>query len=129
MTKKAYIKAVDYYLPENILTNDQIAERFPEWTAKKVASKVGISERHLSAPDETAADMAYQAAENFSFKRQSCAILLISLFFVHKVWITNFHHHPAFYRIDLDSRLLVVHLISTSVAQVMNTDLPLLKDS
>lgn len=63
MTKKAYIKAVDYYLPENILTNDQIAERFPEWTAEKVASKVGISERHLSAPDETAADMAYQAAE------------------------------------------------------------------
>lgn len=63
MTTKAYIKAVDYYLPENILTNDQIAERFPEWTAEKVASKVGISERHLSAPDETAADMAYQAAE------------------------------------------------------------------
>lgn len=63
MTKKAYIKAVDYYLPENILTNEQIAERFPEWSAEKVASKVGISERHLSAPDETAADMAYKAAE------------------------------------------------------------------
>ena len=63
MTKKAYIKAVDYYLPENILTNEQIAERFPEWSAEKVASKVGISERHLSASDETAADMAYKAAE------------------------------------------------------------------
>ena len=60
---KAYIKAVDYYLPENILTNDQIAERFPEWSAEKVASKVGISERHLSAEGETAADLAFNAAE------------------------------------------------------------------
>ena len=60
---KAYIKALDYYLPENILTNEQIAERFPEWSAEKVASKVGITERHFSAPDETAADMAYKAAE------------------------------------------------------------------
>ena len=60
---KAYIKAVDYYLPENILTNEQIAQRFPEWSAEKVASKVGITERHISGDNETAADMAYQAAD------------------------------------------------------------------
>ena len=81
MTKKAYIKAVDYYLPENILTNEQIAERFPEWSAEKVASKVGISERHLSASDETAADMAYKAAEKlFAEKpelRQSVDFLVL----------------------------------------------------
>ena len=63
MTTKAYIKAVDYYLPENILTNEQIAERFPEWSAEKVANKVGISERHYTSKDETAVDMAYKAAE------------------------------------------------------------------
>lgn len=61
--KKVYIKAINYYLPEQILTNDQIAERFPEWSAEKVAMKVGITERHLSASDETATDMAYNAAE------------------------------------------------------------------
>ncbi|WP_323674050.1 ketoacyl-ACP synthase III [Bacteroides sp. CG01] len=60
---KAFIKAVDYYLPENVLTNEQIAERFPEWNAEKVANKVGIKERHLSGKDETAADLAYKAAE------------------------------------------------------------------
>lgn len=60
---KAYIKAVDYYLPERVLINDEIAQRFPEWSAEKVASKVGITERHLSADDETACDMAYKAAE------------------------------------------------------------------
>ena len=60
---KAYIKAIEYYLPEKVLTNTEIAERFPEWSAEKVASKVGITERHISGDNETAADMAYQAAE------------------------------------------------------------------
>ena len=60
---KAYIKAIEYYLPEKVLTNTEIAERFPKWSAEKVASKVGITERHISDDNETAADMAYQAAE------------------------------------------------------------------
>ena len=60
---KTFIKDIAYYLPKEILTNEQIAEQFPEWSAEKVANKVGITERHISAPDETATDMAYQAAE------------------------------------------------------------------
>ena len=36
---KAYIKAVDYYLPDRILTNEEIARLFPQWSAEKVASK------------------------------------------------------------------------------------------
>ena len=60
---KAFIKDIAYYLPEAVLTNEQIAEMFPEWSAEKVANKVGITERHISAADETATDMAYKAAE------------------------------------------------------------------
>lgn len=60
--KKAFINDIAYYLPEKVLTNEQIAKEFPEWSADKVASKVGITERHISAPDETATDMAYKAA-------------------------------------------------------------------
>lgn len=60
---KAYIKDIAYYLPTQVLTNEQIAAEFPEWSAEKVANKVGITERHVAAPDETATDMAYQAAE------------------------------------------------------------------
>lgn len=60
---KAYIKDIAYYLPKQVLTNEQIAAEFPEWSAEKVANKVGITERHISAPDETATDMAYKAAE------------------------------------------------------------------
>ena len=60
---KAYIQDIAYYLPTTVLTNEQIAERFPEWSAEKVAGKVGITERHIAADNETAADMAQKAAE------------------------------------------------------------------
>lgn len=60
---KAYIKAVDYYLPEKILTNKDIAVKFPEWSEEKIFQKVGIKERHISDKNETAVDMAYKAAE------------------------------------------------------------------
>lgn len=61
--KKAFIKAVSYYLPENILTNEDIAAEFPEWTAEKVGSKIGIHSRRVASEQETAADMAQKAAE------------------------------------------------------------------
>ena len=60
---KAYIKDIAYYLPKQVLTNEQIAERFPEWSAEKVAGQVGITERHIAADNETATDMAQKAAE------------------------------------------------------------------
>ena len=60
---KAYIQDIAYYLPTTVLTNEQIAERFPEWSAEKVAGKVGITERHIAADNETATDMAQKAAE------------------------------------------------------------------
>lgn len=59
----AYIKAISYYLPEKTLTNSELAAIFPEWTAEKIATKVGIHERHVSSDDETATDLAVQAAE------------------------------------------------------------------
>ena len=60
---KAYIKDIAYYLPSTVLTNEQIAAKFPEWSAEKVAGKVGITERHIAAENETATDMAQKAAE------------------------------------------------------------------
>jgi 3-oxoacyl-[acyl-carrier-protein] synthase-3 len=60
---KAFINCISYYLPENVLTNEALIAEFPEWSVEKVASKVGISQRHISGEDETAADLAYHAAE------------------------------------------------------------------
>lgn len=59
----AYIKAISYYLPEKILTNEALAKEFPNWTVEKVANKVGINQRHIAAENQTATDMAVEAAE------------------------------------------------------------------
>lgn len=59
---KAYIKAISYYLPERIMTNDELVSLFPEWSVEKVASKVGVDFRHVAASNETAGDMAEKAA-------------------------------------------------------------------
>lgn len=59
----AYIKALTYYLPETVLTNEMLVKEFPEWTVDKIAQKVGIKERHIAKPNETASDMAVKAAE------------------------------------------------------------------
>ena len=60
---EAFIKAISYYLPEKVLTNEDLVKEFPEWTVDKIAGKIGVSSRHISAEDETAGDMAIRAAE------------------------------------------------------------------
>ena len=58
----AYIKGISYYLPERVVTNEELLKEFPEWSVDKVAAKVGVNSRHLAAADETAGDMAEKAA-------------------------------------------------------------------
>lgn len=57
----AFIKAISYYLPEKILTNEEFVREFPEWSVDKVAQKIGVTSRHI-ANNETAGDMAEKAA-------------------------------------------------------------------
>ncbi|GHT53748.1 3-oxoacyl-ACP synthase [Bacteroidia bacterium] len=66
----AYIKAISYYLPETVLTNEQLVEEFPEWTVKKVAGKVGVNRRHIAGNDECASDMAIKAAQQLFSEHQ-----------------------------------------------------------
>ena len=60
---KAYIKGISYYLPENVLTNEQLVKLFPSWSEEKIVSKVGIRQRHIAGVNETASDMAVSAAK------------------------------------------------------------------
>lgn len=59
---KAYIKGISYYLPERILTNEELIKDFPEWSVEKVATKLGVIQRHVSAKDELSSDLAIKAA-------------------------------------------------------------------
>jgi 3-oxoacyl-[acyl-carrier-protein] synthase-3 len=58
---KAVIKAIASYLPDKILTNENLAVEFPEWQVDKILNKIGIRERRLSG-DETITGMATKAA-------------------------------------------------------------------
>lgn len=60
---KIGIKAIEYYLPDAVITNDDLAAIYEEWTPEKIFEKTGIQQRHISGANETAADMAYYAAE------------------------------------------------------------------
>lgn len=60
----AYIKGISYYLPEKVVTNEELLQEFPEWSVDKVAKKVGVNSRHLAGVSETAGDMAEKAARN-----------------------------------------------------------------
>lgn len=62
LVKMAFIKAISYYLPEKVVTNEELVKEFPEWSVEKVAQKVGVDSRHLAAANETAGDMAEKAA-------------------------------------------------------------------
>ena len=57
------IQKVEYYLPETIVDNRDIADAFPEWTPEKIEDKVGICKRHIAGAKETALDMAFFACE------------------------------------------------------------------
>lgn len=61
---KAYIAAVSSYLPENVLTNEQLAAEYPSWSVEKIFDKTGIATRYICKESETASDMAVAAAEN-----------------------------------------------------------------
>ena len=58
-----FIKAISYYLPSQVVTNEELIKEFPEWSVEKVAKKVGVNQRHIAASDETAGDMAIKAAQ------------------------------------------------------------------
>lgn len=60
---KTYIKAISYFLPENVVTNEELVAEFPEWTVEKIANKVGVNRRHIASEDTTASDLAVKAAE------------------------------------------------------------------
>jgi 3-oxoacyl-[acyl-carrier-protein] synthase-3 len=57
------IKQIEYYLPEKIIRNADLAKEFPEWEAEKIEEKVGIRSRHVALEDETALDLALLAGE------------------------------------------------------------------
>jgi 3-oxoacyl-[acyl-carrier-protein] synthase-3 len=60
---RARIGAIASFLPEKVLSNEELAALFPEWPADRIYEKTGIRERRVAGEGETASDLAYMAAE------------------------------------------------------------------
>lgn len=56
------IRGIAYYLPKEVLSNEDLSSKFPEWSVEKISSKTGIHNRHIAAEDEFASDLAVEAA-------------------------------------------------------------------
>lgn len=56
------IKAIEYVLPEKILTNEELSTIYEDWTADKILKKTGIASRHIASEEECASDLAEKAA-------------------------------------------------------------------
>src|SRR5438309_11485134 len=65
------ISAIEYFLPEKIVTTADLSAEFPDWSVEKIDAKTGIQERHIAAPGECASDLAVAAAQKL-FESKAC---------------------------------------------------------
>lgn len=63
LSSKARITAIGTYVPERILTNEDL-EKLVETSDAWIVQRTGIKERHISAEDEFTSDLCIRAAEN-----------------------------------------------------------------
>jgi 3-oxoacyl-[acyl-carrier-protein] synthase-3 len=68
---KAAVRAIEYYLPDRVLSNDELSAEYGDWSGDKIQEKTGISERHIAADGQCASDLAVCAAQKL-FSTGSC---------------------------------------------------------
>ena len=78
--RRAFIHCIANYLPQDVLTNEKLAQDFKDWDIKKIYNKTGILKRHIAKENECSSDMGISAAkklfEVFSVKPESIDFLL-----------------------------------------------------
>ena len=61
----ACINGISYYLPEKLLTNQDLNREHPDWSVDKISQKTGISQRHIAGENEYSSEMALKAIDIF----------------------------------------------------------------
>lgn len=64
----AIITHIEYYLPEKIVSNNDLRNEFPQWDVDKIQTKSGVASRHIAEKDETALDLSIKACEKLFLK-------------------------------------------------------------
>jgi len=60
--RTAKLAYIEYYLPEQVLGNEELEGLFVDWTAEKIHRKTGISTRHIARQSECSSDLGVEAA-------------------------------------------------------------------
>lgn len=70
---------VKSYLPENVLSNNDLVNEFPSWDHIKFEKTVGIKERRIVDKTETALDLAFKACEKIllNFNKEKIDFLIL----------------------------------------------------
>jgi 3-oxoacyl-[acyl-carrier-protein] synthase-3 len=75
----ARIGAIEYFLPNKIVSNVDIETEFGDWSAEKIEEKTGIRNRHVALNTETSLDLAYEAAKKIfqNYPKEKIDFLLL----------------------------------------------------
>jgi len=64
----AYIKAISYHLPKNVLSNRALVTLYPNLNEEQIYRSTAIKSRHISDSDEIGSDLGFHAAEKLFFE-------------------------------------------------------------
>src|SRR3989338_7912782 len=77
---KVEIKAIEYYLPSKKENNTFLKKDNPNWSIEDIEKKTGIKVRYVTKSNETALDLALQAAKklfNSHLRREEIDFLIL----------------------------------------------------
>lgn len=57
----AFIQHISTYIPEKVISNEEISKKFPDWDSDKILEKIGIRNRNITREDEFTSDIAVKA--------------------------------------------------------------------
>ncbi len=55
------IEAIEFALPDRVVTNADLARENPGWDMKRLLERTGVEERRVAGPNETALDLGHRA--------------------------------------------------------------------
>lgn len=77
---KVKITAIAYHLPETMEGVDVLQRDNPDWDMPKILDKMGIHNRYIAAPGETAVDLAFEAGRKLlanNLKHEDIDLLIL----------------------------------------------------
>jgi 3-oxoacyl-[acyl-carrier-protein] synthase-3 len=65
MKIQSYIDKIEFIVPGNKLSNEDLVNENPSWEVDKIYSKTGIHNRYIADIDTTSTDLAIEAGTSF----------------------------------------------------------------